>query len=1342
MSDKIYFQWQNPILRETIYPVREMKLRHFLLYYYEIDLWQQFKHKKDWPIEKFPKERAEFLAAQKKAITQAYDAEVSLKQYFKQDVPEVAAKPGNKDNEDVKKLNKLLSNLRLDFRSFFKVDADDEAERGEANLAGQGADRNPDGDIEQKSGKQLLGEVELQKGRDRKEKIFVTMRVSEWEYQLKELKRKLARKQTLINFTAPDAHNLAGLTIARDTLQDIVIPIMQKELDKLKELVAAQQKLEKRKQEFAARVAAKIADRDQLLNSLVPKRKELAKWEAKKKDAERDVARLTTQPTLNGVLDYLATSDVYNNIRNYLKAANTHPEIIEAVIGHVQAAIDDQGWKFYVEFLTQITQWVEKNLSSVAKADPSWIVQWINGQSNRFLEADKKLAKIIATLESKVNVKRIEWAQKKDQEKRFVEEIADLQQVIGILEDSKLRSTLHEQWDKFEELQFALELTFKAKTARTERTLKDAKKDLEQAVRELEKVRNAAAADEKKLDKINDDLCIKREKYLKEFILENKLTLKEDILPFLAEKYYAGLLKLKHDQLLHEVFQRFWKEPERFPLWLQYMVIHFSGMRYASAHGSWADPRDLLLNLRTSEIHTQIENELADIITKGLLDASCQERLAIYEPLQQPVNATAALALPEDARAAAQDSRFIKRFQGYYKDQLDSPIESKRSKAYVDLRIDEEGCEILAMKSEDVLEDLKALHKERNFPEWMWKEIVKLTDLRLTEVDGKEWETLTAKEQEERLYAKDKQMAQYREVMNEWKSKSLTGWREEHERSNRLIVTRAVCNEVAEHIQHLRGHVSAAGLTQKPFWYKGAEDRYFEAKAKEKKSADAGKKRPDARPYFVRAKDRGDEHHTFEVGASILWLRFVNDSPNEWRIAKPMATREGDELIDEKYCGRQLDSGNWAYTMGEPISRARQKRDKKGSLVGPKETQYLRWMHEATVAAVEDTAEGKVVLTFETALPYEDPSLATIGVFKRYLKDLNHDQGEDAYNPAFVGFMPEKTLSTEDVKSMEEMLDWNHIFLRDVVTPAELENFREKYIRNHKPSPPTVEFVADVEEAQSQSVIGLLPRDKYLKWTESIAQPGTKMYRVRRWGDKALKSGALDVNKVGTTNFQAIGLYNKASDDFGAVMNYIHIYRDDIDRLKQLQVDDIYLDKKPDWRRQKMDWLCQYEGSIYMFDDENDSWMRSPQIRWGTLALGGNLVQVDDYEELDIKVKGFENVGIPVKGGKVRLKMWRLVGFRRTDWYRPLDDLLREGLVHRCFCAGNRNQINDSPQGIVYSPFFSMADRWDFRGTIQPRALYIPDVYLEEQGSTTPEPKERERKVKSEKTKDPKSKKR
>ncbi len=43
MTDPMYFQWQNDVLCKTIYPMREPKLRDFLVYYMEIDIWKQYK---------------------------------------------------------------------------------------------------------------------------------------------------------------------------------------------------------------------------------------------------------------------------------------------------------------------------------------------------------------------------------------------------------------------------------------------------------------------------------------------------------------------------------------------------------------------------------------------------------------------------------------------------------------------------------------------------------------------------------------------------------------------------------------------------------------------------------------------------------------------------------------------------------------------------------------------------------------------------------------------------------------------------------------------------------------------------------------------------------------------------------------------------------------------------------------------------------------------------------------------------------------------------------------------------------------------------------------------------
>jgi hypothetical protein len=260
--------------------------------------------------------------------------------------------------------------------------------------------------------------------------------------------------------------------------------------------------------------------------------------------------------------------------------------------------------------------------------------------------------------------------------------------------------------------------------------------------------------------------------------------------------------------------------------------------------------------------------------------------------------------------------------------------------------------------------------------------------------------------------------------MNKWKQDNLTGWREEHDQSNRLIVTRSVCNEVAEQIQHLRGHTPPGGLTAKAPWYL--------------KNEREGKIPGTPRPYFMRPKAAKD----YTVGASILWLRFVHEMPNPWRVAKAMQTKQGEGLIPAHYLSNKGKTGGWIYSQGDVVTRTRTRVNEKKQTV--KDQQWLRWIHEATVAEVAETADGPIVLTFETALPYDDPRLSAVGVFKHHLHNLMWDGGEETYNGSFVGYLPEYKIPASD---LEEMLDWNKILRKQVMTPAQLEDYRKKYIR-------------------------------------------------------------------------------------------------------------------------------------------------------------------------------------------------------------------------------------------------------------------------------------------------------
>jgi len=81
MAEPMYFQWQNEVLCKTIYPMRETKLRDFLVYYTEIDLWKQYKDK---DITTLNADVDAFTKAQEFAAITAYKSYPSLRDYFMQ----------------------------------------------------------------------------------------------------------------------------------------------------------------------------------------------------------------------------------------------------------------------------------------------------------------------------------------------------------------------------------------------------------------------------------------------------------------------------------------------------------------------------------------------------------------------------------------------------------------------------------------------------------------------------------------------------------------------------------------------------------------------------------------------------------------------------------------------------------------------------------------------------------------------------------------------------------------------------------------------------------------------------------------------------------------------------------------------------------------------------------------------------------------------------------------------------------------------------------------------------------------------------------------------------------
>lgn len=492
-----------------------------------------------------------------------------------------------------------------------------------------------------------------------------------------------------------------------------------------------------------------------------------------------------------------------------------------------------------------------------------------------------------------------------------------------------------------------------------------------------------------KLSKGDPNYEPSEETYIIDSHLKTPVTVNQ-IVRLKIEQYTKTLENKNQYQLLEEIRERFNKEPKRFPVWLQYMIVHFSGMRYKSAHGSWADPKDLLVQLRLVDVRKEHA-----ALTDADVDAKCKEKIAQYE----------SSGANKPALAASNEKNWKDKVAMHMQGVKANGPKTKKA-GLLALMEEEVKYEMMSQSTDQALVKLEAMKNQ--FPNWVWKTIVKLTPLRVNHVTDEKWEELTPEEQKE--WGAD---LVYSKVIGDWVNKHIGAWRDEHGRTHEVIVSRAVCNETAEHIQHVRGHLPPGGLTDNI-------GRYFKL---------FKEKTPDVK--FVRPTVASD----FIQGASIFWLRFVNNEPSQWQIAKGLEDANGVGLLSGDFLGKKpKEKGGknappptepWQYKMGEPITRTRTTVD--ANKVKSTQTQWLRWIHEATVVEVVDTADGTYVYTFETSLPNDDRGTSCLGMFRNTLRWNLDDGTEDNYNRSFVGFVPEGKVPAE---KMKEMLDWNKIILK------------------------------------------------------------------------------------------------------------------------------------------------------------------------------------------------------------------------------------------------------------------------------------------------------------------------
>ena len=783
-----------------------------------------------------------------------------------------------------------------------------------------------------------------------RQSYFISQRLETLDKDRKELDRSILGKERYINNLKAMNPNNPKIQTETETLEKLkrIQPVFEERRKQLVALISAFGKLEQRKKDYVKQMDLALKRRKEIDVTLVPLQSRIALKEAKLKEMQADVrrVRLRTQPEPAPLENYFEVPDALTEM------AHRFPGADPAFCAKVDAIREE------------IT----------ALHDPA--------------VKRSRLRDHIFTLQlDRARYSRRDSTSKESTLKAFDE-------VLELMKD--YWSSLDNQGKNVEAL---------------EKSIKDKEQEMTELDKVLSSLRDATIKLVEEINKLKETILeVHEDNYVSSY-RPVPPTIK-DLVMLKVDEYRESLKQDGKDQdqyfLLDLLIQRFKREPERFPRWLQYMIIHFSGMRYASAHGSWADPKDLYISLMT----TGVENELR-AMGDAAIQEFCRKKIEEYKPTQ-----SAAFDLKHEPSAFARsDKPDVKAKIAGHLEHMKSDEPYWRRRGLFNLRLDEENYELESMTTQAVLEALEDLREQAKIPDWMWKEITALTDLRLKEARDDKWDKLTPEQQQEKSSV---EWAKYRDILNKWKQDHLTGWREEHDRSNELVVSRAVCNEVAEHILHLRGYKGPAGLSSAADWFMNAADKMKEKRAKHGAGSDAA--------YFVKPKKIED----YRPGTAILWLKYRNDPPPQWNVVKPFTIGK-DKLLPDHY----LTSGRWTY-KDSGLFRSGTFPNEKGIMI--RKAQYLFWVHIATVAEVAETAEGPVVLTYETSLPYEDRRLACVGVFKRALHNLLFDGGEDTYNGSFVGFVPDNPAGIPD-EDLDEMLNWDHVLLK---TPLKTKRTQTK----------------------------------------------------------------------------------------------------------------------------------------------------------------------------------------------------------------------------------------------------------------------------------------------------------
>jgi hypothetical protein len=472
-------------------------------------------------------------------------------------------------------------------------------------------------------------------------------------------------------------------------------------------------------------------------------------------------------------------------------------------------------------------------------------------------------------------------------------------------------------------------------------------------------------------------------------------------------QYDVAISSEDHTALLKRLKTLFEGNEALFPGWARYMILHYSGMRYkqpppagqpadkgANAHGSYAPPQVLLRRLRRgqgeknprayegsfndSDKHTSRPDPLGNVIGEIEPELAAAEKDAtvwphfageVHNALQQRVaDLITKKAAPENAAKKKDLDAQIEKITARMKDLVGADAAKRRAvilQEHVDgaaersAALSEDEADGLLLTRGPALAGAGATGPQGKavIPQWAWNRMVSRTMLRLDYAKDpswdRDWEPVNQPPS-----GGGAEQKQWESIIWGWRSYwGEQYWREYHKSNPEIVISRGVCDQIAEMAMHECGVLPTGGLTGTAAWY-----------ASLAKAGKAVWKRPTVEADIVPE-------------ASLFFVTWTPGDPpagDNWSVV----TRDTPEIMDEASnlidtWDGVYDGTKWTYHLTDSAgvkvhTRTAWTKDAGSGPSKPSdgdkvERQFLRWLHQAYVVHVSTVQ--KRILTFETADP-------------------------------------------------------------------------------------------------------------------------------------------------------------------------------------------------------------------------------------------------------------------------------------------------------------------------------------------------------------------------------------